>query len=77
MSGWRLRVGTATAALPGNARAAPGEVVTIHTASGTSTARDIYLGQEAASLISGLQPGATVALLDAQNQTVTEFVIPR
>jgi pyruvate kinase len=77
LSGWRLRVGTATATLPANSRVAPGETVTIHTASGTSGGRDIYIGADAAALISALQPGASVALVDAQGATVSEFVLPR
>ena len=77
MAGWKLRVGTATATLPGNASVAPNDTVTIHTASGTSAGKDIYLGQEASALLSGLQPGATVALVDAQGATVNEFVLPR
>jgi hypothetical protein len=76
MSGWRLRVGTATATLPGSARAAPGESVTIHTAGGTSTARDIYLGAEGANLLSGLQPRARIALEDARGTAVSEFTLP-
>ena len=67
----------ATATLPGNASVAPNDTVTIHTASGTSAGKDIYLGQEASALLSGLQPGATVALVDAQGATVNEFVLPR
>jgi hypothetical protein len=77
MSGWRMRVGTATAALPANTRVGPGETLTVHTAGGTSAGRDVYLGQEAAALLGGLQPGAGVALLDAQGNVVSEFVLPR
>jgi len=77
MAGWKVRVGTATANLPGNASVAPNDTATIHTASGTSAGKDIYLGQEASALLSGLQPGATVALVDAQGATVSEFVLPR
>ena len=77
LSGWKLRVGSATAALPGNARVAAGETATIHTASGTSSGRDIYLGQEATALMSGLAPGANIALLDASGNVVSEFALPR
>jgi hypothetical protein len=77
MTGWKLRVGTATVTLPGNSRVAPGEAVTIHTASGTSAEKDLYLGSESAALMTGLQPGATVSLLDAQGAAVSEFVLPR
>jgi hypothetical protein len=77
LSGWKLRVGSTTATLPANTRAGPGETITLHTASGTSSGRDVYLGQDAAALLVGLQPGANIALLDAQDRTVTEFTIPR
>jgi competence protein ComEC len=76
LTGWRLRVGSSTAKLP-DVTVPPGGTVTVHTASGTNSARDIYLGQEAAALISGLQPGASVALLDAQGTPVSEFMLPR
>ena len=77
MSGWRLRVGTATATMPANTRVAPGQTITIHTASGTSGGQDVYLGAEAAALLSGLQPGASVQLVDAQGTVVSEFAVPR
>jgi len=77
MTGWRLRVGGATVTLPANSRVAPGESITIHTASGTNSGTDVYLGSDAATLLSGLQPGATVALVDAQGTVVSEFVLPR
>ena len=76
LTGWRLRVGSATAALPSSARVGPDESVTIHTAPGATTARDIYLGQEASALVGGLRPGATVALVDPQGTAAAEFVLP-
>lgn len=77
LGGWRLRVAGATATLPANARVGPGESLTIHTGSGTSSGRDVYLGQEGASLVGALQPGATVALVDPQGATVAEAAVPR
>ena len=76
LNGWRLRVGTATATIPAGARVAPGQSTTIHTAAGTNSASDVYLGQEAASLVPELRPGATVALVDAQGNVVGELRIP-
>ena len=76
LAGWRLRVGAATAALPSGSRVGPNEVITIHTAAGTSTAQEIYLGQEATALIGGMRPGARVALVDAQGTVVGEFTLP-
>ncbi len=77
MSNWQLRVGSASATMPPNTSAAPGDTVVIHTATGTSTGRDVYLGAQAASLIAGLQPGATIQMLNAQGAVQAEFVIPR
>lgn len=77
MSGWQLRVGDATATMPPNTSAAPGDTITIHTASGTSSGRDVYLGAQGAALLSGLQPGANVRLVDAQGGVQAEFTIPR
>jgi hypothetical protein len=76
LSGWKLRAGSATATLPSGARVPANDSVTIHTSAGTSTGRDIYLGQDAAALLPELRPGATLALLDAQGNTVTEFRLP-
>ena len=77
LAGWRLRVGSATATIPANSRVGPNDTATIHTASGTNAGRDIYLGQEAAGLISGLQPGASVALVNGQGVVAAEFTLPR
>ena len=77
LSGWKLRVGDARVTLPANSRIAAGATITMHTASGTSTAEDIYLGGEASALLSAVQPGATVAIENAQGQTITRFEIPR
>jgi hypothetical protein len=71
-----LNVGSATAALPSGARLEPNESVTIHTASGTNTARDIYLGREASALMHGFLPGATVQLVDQQGDTAASFRFP-
>ena len=76
LTGWRLRVGSATAALPSGARVAPNESVTLHSAAGTNTARDIYLGQESSALMQGVVPGASVELVDQQGNTAASFRIP-
>lgn len=76
LTGWRLQVGSATAALPSGARVEPNESVTIHTASGTNAARDIYLGGEASALMHGFLPGATVQLVDQQGNTAASFRFP-
>jgi competence protein ComEC len=74
--GWKLQVGSATVTLPSGARAGPNESVTIHTGTGTSAGQDIYLGQDAATLVGGLRPGATIALIDVQGTSVAQFMLP-
>jgi hypothetical protein len=76
LTGWRLRVGSATASLPSGSRVGANETLTIHTASGSNTARDVYLGAESAALISGLRPGASVALVNPQGTAVAETTLP-
>jgi hypothetical protein len=76
LTGWKLQVGSATVTLPSSARAAPNESVTIHTGAGTSAGQDIYLGQDAATLVGGLRPGATIALIDVQGTSVAQFTLP-
>jgi len=76
MAGWKLQVGSVSVALPSGARAAPNDSVTIHTGAGTSSGQDIYLGQDAAPLVGGLRPGATLALIDAQGTSVAQFTLP-
>jgi hypothetical protein len=76
LTGWRLRIGSASAALPSAARVGPNESLTVHTAAGTNTARDIYLGPEAAALLQVLQAGATVELVDQQGNAAASFRLP-
>lgn len=76
MSGWGLRVGDATAALPGNAKVGPGGTLTVHTTTGSSTDSDIYLGQAATTLVTNLRPGQRVALIDAQGRPVSAMTLP-
>jgi hypothetical protein len=76
LSGYAVRVGDARAELPASATVRPGETVTIHLGAGTSTATDIYLGQAAATLVTGFRSGAQVAIVDAQGQPVAQFTIP-
>jgi hypothetical protein len=76
LSGWTLAVGTVSMQLPPNARVEPGGQLVLHTGSGTSTGQDVYLGQEVATLASAVQPGAVVALRDANGITVAQASIP-
>lgn len=77
LSGWKLKVGNATAALPGNLRLEPNQTVTLHMTPGQSSGNDIYVGQDAAALVLAMQPGASVALLNSQGQVVSETALPK
>jgi hypothetical protein len=77
LSGWMLRVGTASASLPANSRVGPGETLTVHAASGTNSGNNVYLGADAATLLTGLQPGAAISLTNPQGQAAAQFTIPR
>jgi len=63
--------------LPGELRISPNETLTLHTASGTSAGRDLYLGRVATPLFHDLLPGVSIALLDASNNVMAEFTLPR
>jgi hypothetical protein len=76
LAGWELRVGSERATLPSGATVPPGQLLTIHTGSGTDTATDVYLGARAATLANGFRSGAQVALLDQAARPVVQFVIP-
>lgn len=75
LSGYQVRVGTTTVRLPQAARIGPNERLTIHTAMGTTTPQDVYLGAEGAALSTALRPGARVALLDNQGNEITQFTV--
>lgn len=76
LAGWQLRVGAQQAVLPQNTVALPGQAITLHAASGTSSGTDVYLGTVAPALATGLQPGAQVALVDPSGRAATQFTIP-
>ena len=76
LSGWQVRVGDQAATLPSGARVPPGQSLTLHTAGGTSTGTDLYLGTQADALRGSLQRGARVALVDDRGNVVGDFVIP-
>jgi len=76
LSGWSLQVGSAKAQLPQGVNVQPDQSVTLHTAAGTSTNADVFLGQSGQGLVSQLQPGATVALANPSGGTVSSFMVP-
>lgn len=77
LSGWRLQVGSTMATMPSSAQIGSSGSLTVHLTSGTNSATDLYLGADGAALLTGLQPGARVALMNAQSEVVNEFTIPR
>ncbi len=77
LSGWGLRVGSASTTLPPDTRVEPGERLVVHTAAGASIGHDLYLGGDGSDLLAAVQPGVTISLFDRQNSLVSEFTIPR
>jgi len=77
MSGWQLRAGTASATIPSGTSVEPEQSITIHTATGTNSDEDVYLGAAATQLLAGIQSSPTVTLLDARGATVVEVPLPR
>jgi hypothetical protein len=77
LTDWKLQVGSATATIPGNAIAQPGETVTMHVKTGLSSERDIYLGTEGEALARAGAPGTPVKLSDPEGQVVSETAVPR
>jgi hypothetical protein len=77
LTGWRLQVGSATATIPGNAIAQPGETLTMHVETGISSERDIYLGTEGEALAKAGAPGTPVKLTDPAGELVSETTVPR
>jgi len=75
LTGWQLQVGTASVALPGGMNVTPGQTVTLHTGSGTSTSSDVYLGSSAQSISANLKPGAQV-VLQSPSGPMTAFTVP-
>jgi hypothetical protein len=76
LTGWRVLVGSTSIPLPVGIRVNPGERLTLHSARGTDTAQDVYLGQEALTIMTVLRPGSRVALVDAEGVTFAEYTIP-
>src|SRR6266542_59420 len=58
MTGWKLGVGGTMVAIPSNAKVNANDSVTIHVAQGTSSGKDVYLGNEGMTLATALRPGA-------------------
>jgi hypothetical protein len=76
LSGWTLRVGDAAVRLPTNMQAPAGQTLVLHMTAGTSSGRDVYLGQPAPDLTQALRPGARIALEDPSGSTITAMTVP-
>src|SRR5207247_1140050 len=76
LSGWTLMVGSTPVQLPSSATIPAGQSLILHTASGTNTGTDLYLGQNTQAIAASLQPGARVALQNPSGSTVTSFTVP-
>jgi hypothetical protein len=76
LTGWTLQIGGAAMRLPANTQAPAGQALVLHGAAGTSTGRDVYLGQPTPDVVQALRPGARVALLDPSGSTITALTVP-
>ncbi len=76
LSGWTLRAGSTSVRVPGSPTVPPGGTITLHTGQATSTAGEVYLGQEGQMLAQALLPGATVLLVDPSGAIASQFMIP-
>jgi hypothetical protein len=76
LTGWSLQIGTATMRLPANTQAPAGQALVLHATAGTSTGRDVYLGQPTPDMMQALRPGARLALVDPSGSTVTALTVP-
>ena len=76
LSGWELRAGSMTVPLTSGAQVAPNQPLTIHTANGTNTTGNVYLGQDVQQLSKAIQPGAPIELVNPQGVTVSRTTVP-
>ena len=76
LTGWTLRIGDAAVRLPANTQAPAGQALVLHATAGTSTGRDVYLGQPTPDLAQALRPGAGVTLVDQSGSPVTALTVP-
>lgn len=78
LSNTQVRVGSASVTLPDNLRVMPGQQITLHTASGSNAANQVFLGNVGGSnLVSALQPGARIEVVGGNGTTLAQFTIPR
>jgi hypothetical protein len=76
LSGWTLMVGSTPIALPSSATIPANQSLTLHSASGSDSSTDVYLGGKVPNIASILQPGTRVALENPNGSPVTAFTVP-
>ncbi len=76
LSGWELRSGTTAVPLSSGANVSPNQPLTIHTANGTNTSGNVYLGQDVQALSQTIKPGAQLELVNPQGVTVSRTTVP-
>jgi hypothetical protein len=48
----------------------------VHTAAGSNTASDVYLGQDAQAITGQLKPGVQVVVENPAGSPMTSFIVP-
>ena len=76
LTGWQLRAGSTTVPLTSGARVMPDQPLTVHTATGTNTSGNVYLGQDVQALSQAVKPGDALELVNPQGVTVSRATIP-
>jgi hypothetical protein len=77
LTGWHVRVGSASAKLPDGIHLDPSSSVTLRTGEGQTTSRDVFLGDEATALLAQIHADVAVTLRDASNIAVASATVPR
>jgi Lamin Tail Domain len=76
LGGWTLMVGTTPVALPSSATISPGQSLTLHSASGSDSSSDVYLGGTLPNVAGAVQPGTRITLQNSTGSPVTAFTVP-
>jgi hypothetical protein len=76
LSAWTLMVGTTSVPLPSSATIPANQSLTLHSATGTNSNSDVYLGGTVPNLSAILQPGTRVSLENPSGSPVTAFTVP-
>lgn len=77
LAGYTVRVGDMPFSLPqAAATMEPGATMSVHTSQGMTTANDVYLGQDATTIISAAAANPSVALIAPGGAVVAEAAVP-